>query len=228
MRRGAASRSLSAPWLRRRCVSSSSLASSLMRSSGPLTLMPAWSSCTSSRSTGTFRTSANWETVTSAILFVSSGLTRFEPVGPGRHDELARLVGRQPLDVLQILHRLLGEILARAHTAPREREREVRAHSFEQQQVVRRHRLIQRLLARDRLRQQDITRAIAQLLDDLLVELLDGGELPLWHIGDLLDGREALLRKDGGDVLVDVELLHEQLHQRLRLRLALGFGVGLG
>src|SRR6185312_9364005 len=119
-------------------------------------LMPAWSSCTSSRSTGTFRTSANWETVTSAILFVPSGLTRLEPVGPGSHDELPGILGRQPLDILQILDRLLREVFARAHAAPCKSEREIRAHSLEQQQIIRRHRLIQGLLARDRLREQHI------------------------------------------------------------------------
>src|SRR2546425_1184668 len=100
MRRGAPSPSASLPWLRRRCVSSSSLASSLMRASGPDTLMPAWSSCTSSRSTGTLRTSANWETVTSAIR-----LTCLEPRGARGHDELRRLVGGQPLDVREALLR---------------------------------------------------------------------------------------------------------------------------
>ena len=58
----------SCPWLRLRCVSNSSFASSLIVSSDPLTLMPASSSCESSLSTGTFSTSANCATVTSAIL----------------------------------------------------------------------------------------------------------------------------------------------------------------
>src|SRR6184192_3935331 len=131
MRRGAPSPSASLPWLRRRCVSSSSLASSLMRASGPDTLMPAWSSCTSNRSTGTLRTSANWETVTSAIR-----LTCLEPRGARGHDELRRLVGGQPLDVRELVDRLLSEILARAHAAPREGERQVRVHALEQQQVI--------------------------------------------------------------------------------------------
>src|SRR5205807_242251 len=114
------------------------------------------------------------------------------------------------------------------HPAPREGERQVRAHALEQQQVVGRHRLIGRFVARDRLREQYVARAIAQLLHDALVELLDRGELGLRHVGDLLDGREALLREDRGDVLVDVELLHEVLHEFLRLGLALGLGVGFG
>src|SRR5205807_2205172 len=76
--------------------------------------------------------------------------------------------------------------------------------------------------------EQYVARAIAQLLHDALVELLDRGELGLRHVGDLLDGREALLREDRGDVLVDVELLHEVLHEFLRLGLALGLGVGFG
>ena len=77
----------------------------------------------------------------------------------------------------KIVDRLLGEVLARAHAAARQRERQIRAHALEQQQVVGRHRRLERLLARDRLRQQHVARAIAQLLDDLLVELLDRGQL---------------------------------------------------
>src|SRR5580700_1994462 len=158
--RGAPSLSASLPWLRRRWVRSSSLASSLMRASGPDTLMPAWSSCTSSRSTGTLRTSANWETVTSAIV-----LTRLEPGRTRRHDERGGLVGCQPLDIRQFIDRLLGEILARAHAAARQGERQIRAHALEQQQIVRRHRLIERLFTGDRLRQQHVAGAVAQLLD---------------------------------------------------------------
>src|SRR5438105_7066393 len=150
MRRGAPSPSASLPWLRRRCVSSSSLASSLMRASGPSTLMPAWSSCTSSRSTGTFRTSANWETVTSAIGYstLRALLARLEPVGTCRHNELAGLIGLQPIDIRQIVHRLLCKLFARAHATACQREGQVRAHALEQQQVIGRHRLIEALLAR--------------------------------------------------------------------------------
>src|SRR6516164_9367197 len=201
-----------------------------MRASGPDTLMPAWSSCASSRSTGTLSTSANCETVTSAIYFASSSesVTRLEPRRTRRHDQLRGLVRGEPLDVGELIDRLLGEVLARAHAAPGQRQRQVRAHALQQQQILRRHRLVERLLARDRLREQHVARAVAQLLDDVLVELLDGGELRLRHVGDLLDGGEALLREDGRHVLVHVQLLHEIGHQLLRLGLALGLGVGLG
>src|SRR5215469_15276208 len=124
-----------------------------MRASGPDTLMPAWSSCASSRSTGTFSTSANCVTVTSAINFASSSesVTRLEPRCARRHDQLPGLLGGEPLDVGELIDRLLGEILAGAHPTPCECQREIRAHALEQQQIVRRHRLIERLLARDRL-----------------------------------------------------------------------------
>ncbi len=79
----------------------------------------------------------------------------------------------KPFDIRDVVDRLLGQLLARAHAATRQRQREIRAHALEQQQVVGRHRLIQRLLARDGLRQQHVARAVAQLLDDVLVELLD-------------------------------------------------------
>ena len=44
------------------------------------------------------------------------------------------------------------------------------------------------------------------------------------HVGDFLDRREAFLHQDLRDVLVDVELLHEQLEQRALLGLALRLG----
>src|SRR5262249_31645325 len=95
-----------APCARRRCVSGSSFASSLMSACGPATWMPADSSCTSSRSTGTFRTSANCATVTSDIgLPEFSGATGFEPDLARLHDELAGLFGRQPFDIQQIVDR---------------------------------------------------------------------------------------------------------------------------
>src|SRR6516225_4611766 len=217
----------SLPCVRRRCVRSSSFASSVMRALGPDTLMPAWSSCASSRSTGTFSTSANCETVTSAISFASSSpsVTRLEPRCARRHDQLRGFLGGQPLDIGKLIDRLLGKILARAHAAPRERQRQVGAHALEQQQIIRRHRLSERLLARDRLGEQHIARAVAQFLDDVRVELLDRRELRLRHVGDLLDGGEALLREDGRHVLVHIQLLHEIRHQLLRLGLTLGLGV---
>ena len=62
-------------------------------------------------------------------------------------------------DVLKVpVDRLLGELLPRAHAPTGEREREIGAHAFEQQQIVRRHGLVEALLARDRLRQQHIAR----------------------------------------------------------------------
>ena len=84
--RGAAA-SCVRPCARRRNVSSSILASSLMVSSAPETRMPASSSCVSRRSTGTFSTSANWLTVTSAMnppapLKIHQCARALRPVGP--------------------------------------------------------------------------------------------------------------------------------------------------
>jgi hypothetical protein len=44
-------------------------------------------------------------------------LARFEPMGACRHDELAGFVSLQPVDIRQIVDRLLCEILARAHAS---------------------------------------------------------------------------------------------------------------
>src|SRR6201994_3787564 len=142
-----------------------------MRASGPSTLIPAWSSCMSSRSTGTLRTSANWETVTSAIGYstLRALLARFEPVGTRRHDELAGFVSLEPIDIRQIVHRLLGQLFPRTHATACQRERQVRAHALEQQQVIGRHRLIEAFLARDGLSQEHVARAIAPLLHDVLL-----------------------------------------------------------
>src|SRR5438552_14371734 len=190
-----------------------------MRSSGPSTLMPAWSSCTSSRSTGTLRTSANWETVTSAIGYstLRALLARFEPVSTRRHDELAGLVSLEPIDIRQIVHGLLRQLFPCAHAAACQGERKVRAHALEQQQVIGWHRLIEAFLARDCLSQQHVTRAIAQLFHDVLVELVDTGELGLRNVSDLLDRRETLLCEDRCNVLIHIQLLHEILNELLRL-----------
>src|SRR5262252_1436050 len=99
--------------------------------------MPADSSCTSSRSTGTFRTSANCATVTSDInLLSTSGASGLEPDFARLHDELAGLFGRQPLDIQQVIDGLVGEILARAYATARQRQCQVRLHALEQQQVI--------------------------------------------------------------------------------------------
>ena len=65
--------------------------------------------------------------------------------------------------------------------------------------------LVDLLLARDRLCQERVARAIAQFLDHLLVELLDAEQLAGRHVGHFLDGREAFLDQHVGDVVVDVE-----------------------
>jgi len=62
-------------------------------------------------------------------------------------NELAGLIAREPLDVGEIIDRLIRQILTRAHTATRKGQCQVRAHAFEQQQIIRRMALIQSLLA---------------------------------------------------------------------------------
>src|SRR5215216_1570292 len=101
-----------------------------MVSSAPATRMPASSSCVSRRSTGTFSTSANWLTVTSAMnppaprsgLLAGGG---FEPMLACRHDERARALGVHAIDLQQIVDCLLGEILTREDAAARQRRRQI-------------------------------------------------------------------------------------------------------
>src|SRR4029079_15029559 len=110
------------PCERRRCVSSSILASSLMMSSAPPTWIPASPSCTSSRSTGTFRTSANCVTGTSAMYSIlrSRLLALFEPVLARREDQLARTLFVEVRDVDQVVDRLLGQVFTRDDAVPRQ------------------------------------------------------------------------------------------------------------
>src|SRR3954451_10547715 len=56
-----------------------------------------------------------------------------------------------------------------------------------------------------------LLRAVLNLAGRVLVEALDGRDLAGIHVGDLLDGAEALGGEELGHDLVDVEGLHEQL-----------------
>jgi hypothetical protein len=44
-------------------------------------------------------------------------MARVKPRRSRRHDQLAGFFGRQSFDVREIIHRLVGEILARAYAA---------------------------------------------------------------------------------------------------------------
>src|SRR5262252_3859640 len=169
MRRGADSPASFRPWVLRRCVSSSSFASSLMTSSAPPTLMPASSSCTSKRSTGTFSTFAKSATVTSAIRrlpYLLRLLLAVEPVRARRHDQLGRAL-RIDVDLAEVVDGLLREVLARHDAAARERERELSIHALEREQVFGRLGLVDDFLGHDRLSDQHVARPRPQLVHDL-------------------------------------------------------------
>ena len=147
-----------------------------------------------------------------------------EPVLTRRHDERTRALGIHAVDLSQVVDRLLGQIFTR-HDAPAgQRLRQVFVHAVHLQQIIRRLGAVDLFLARDRLRQQHVAGAIAQFLDDVLVELFDAAQLRRRHIGDFLDGRETFLHQDLRHVLVHIQLLLEQVDQLLRLAFALGFG----
>src|SRR6056297_1040886 len=189
--------------------------------------MPASSSCTSSRSTGTFRTSANWATVTSAICIRTSYSAvlfgAFEPVRAGRHDQLAGALGIQALDLFEVVGGLLRQILASANPDTRQGIGQALVHAFQRQQVFRGFAEIELFLADDRLGNQHIAGPAAQLLDDVFIELLDRHELGGRHVGDLFHRGEAFLHQDHRDFLVHVQLRLEVLDQCTGLGFALLF-----
>src|SRR5216684_3878155 len=84
---------------------------------------------------------------------------------------------------------------------------ELRIHAIELQQL--RIDAFDLLFVGDRRDQQGVACARAQLVDRALVERLDLQQLVDRDISHLLERREAFLDQDVGDLLVDVELLHE-------------------
>src|SRR5476651_1277984 len=101
-------------------------------SSALSTLIPAWSSCSSSRSTGTFSTSANCATVTSAINQLL-GLRFFrEPVLAGFHDDFGGPLRLERALLDQLVHGKIGQVLARAHPGGGESLRQLLAGDLDQ------------------------------------------------------------------------------------------------
>src|SRR5580700_4152800 len=84
-------------------------------SSAPSTWIPAWSSCCSSRSTGTFSTSANCATVTSAINELLSLRFFREPVLAGFHDYFSGALRLERTFFDQFVDREVREVLAGTH-----------------------------------------------------------------------------------------------------------------
>src|SRR5260370_24625072 len=101
-------------------------------SSAPSTRMPAWSSCCSSRSTGTFSTSANCATVTSAILLLLNLSFFREPVFAGIHDQFGGLLLVDAAHFHQLVDGEIGQILARLHALARESLAQCLPRQFEQ------------------------------------------------------------------------------------------------
>ena len=142
-------------------------------------------------------------------------------------DQLAGALRVEIGDLAQVVHGLLGEILACDDAMPRKFAGQAFIHALDIEQVLGGLAGIHRLLGRNRLREQHVPRPVPEFLDDRLVELLDAGEFGLRHVGDLLDARETLADQDGGDVLVHIELLHEEVAQLALLGIALLLGGSL-
>src|SRR5689334_9875112 len=214
----------------RRYSSSLALSCSESESSATRFSTPAARSCSSSTDGGTFSSLANWATLVCAMLerllaLRGFGLAR-EPVRARGHDELLRLLLVHPGQLRELVHGQVREIVARLDAALGKLACERLVHALELQQL--RVDAFDGLFARDRLHEQRVAGAAAQLVHRVLVECVDLHHLVDRHVGDFLEGREAFLAEDVGDFLVDIELFHEELLDAGRLLGLLLGGLFLG
>src|SRR2546425_5076583 len=205
------------PCVRRRYSSSRDLSWSLSESSGTRFSTPAARSCSSSTEGGTFSSLANWATLVCAtlrgllllgrLLGLVPGLLVLEPVRARGHDQLFCLLLVQVRDLRQLVDRQIRQVVAGLDAGLGELGGELRVHPLELQQL--RVDAFDLLFVGDRRDQQGVARAGAQLVHRALVERLDLEQLVDRDVRHLLERREALLDQDVGDLLVDVEPLHE-------------------
>src|SRR5687768_4462709 len=204
------------PCALRRYSRSRDLSCSESASSGIFLSTPAARSCSSSTDGGTFSSLANWATLVCATL---RGLLRFgrllglvplsEPVRAGRHDQFLGSFFIELRQLGKLVHREVRQVVAGLDAAFGKLGGELRIHAFELEELG--VDALDLLLVRDRRHEEGIARAVAQLVHGAFVEGLDLVQLVDRHVGNLFHGREALLDQDVGDLLVDVELLHEML-----------------
>src|SRR5712692_7355929 len=195
------------PCVLRRYSSRRDLSCSLSESSATRFSTPAARNCSSSTDGGTFSSLANWATLVCATLRGRLAAVH-EPVGAGRHDQLLGLFFVHCCQFRQLVDGEVGEIVARLDSALGELGRELGIHPLELQELG--VDALDLLLVGDRRHEQRVARARAQLVDRALVEGLDLVQLVDRHVGDFLEGREAFLDQDVGDLLVDVELLQDR------------------
>src|SRR6185436_2183106 len=165
----------------RRYSSRRALSCSLSESSATRFSTPAARNCSSSTEGGTFSSLANcatlvWATLVGLFLRHGGLCLVSEPVGARRHDESLRLFDVHSGHLGQLVHR---------------EGRQLRVHAFQLQQLG--GDAIDALLARDRLHQQRVARAAAQLVDGVLVEGVDLEHFVDRHVGHFLERREALV-----------------------------------
>src|SRR5690606_3832356 len=141
--------------------------------SGDFPATPAWFSCSSSRSTETPITSAYWRTVTSGILYALLHSGVLEPRLARRHDQGGGALPVHALDLEQVVHGLFGEVLARHDAAGGQLVGDGLLHAFHPEEILRRFRVHQLLLAGDGAGEHDVARPVAQLADQVVIELLD-------------------------------------------------------
>ena len=106
--------------------------------------------------------------------------------------------------------------------------RRVLVHALHFQQVLGRFRQADLLFLGDGAGQQQIARPVPEFVHQFVIELLDGQQFLLRHVGDLFQVGEAFLHQDRGHVLIHRKLFHEQLDGVSRLLGAFFLGRLLG
>src|SRR5688572_7438407 len=134
-----------------------------------------------------------------------------EPVLAGFHDQGRGALGVDALDIGQLVGRHVGQVVTGDHATRGQRERGALVHAVQFEQVGGRLVFVELFLGGQRLVEQRVAGTRTQLLDDVLVESLDGEQFADRYVGDFLDRAEAFRHQNAGDFLVDLELVLEQL-----------------
>ena len=146
-------------------------------------------------------------------------------MGARRHDQDLGLLGRLASDLGQFVDGQIGQVVASVYARLRELGDQFRGQPLDVAQVLRH--LFHVLFAGDVHGQQRIFGPVAQLIDGVLVKRLDLKHFLQRHIGDLFQAGETLGDQNVGNLLVDIELVHEKLARRIGLAgLLLGRLVG--
>src|SRR5262245_9877374 len=154
-----------------------------------------------------------------------------EPVLARLHDQALRALDVHRAELDQLVDREVGEVVASLHAAAGELRREIAVHALEIEQAL--LDALDLLLAADLLEQQRVLGPAAQLGHRHLIETFDLEHLADRDVGHLFQRREPLLNEEVREILIDVELLHEECPHPggfllgLPMRLLLGHEIDL-